>query len=55
MSFRHQAVRYGLLEFGGRGGSYRYKFENYLYIKIFKGMRLDAVKGVNVDREEIEP
>ena len=40
--------------FGGRGVGCRYKFESYLPIKTFKGMRLDAMEGVSVDREETE-
>lgn len=48
----NQAVRYRLLVFGGRGVGCRYKFESYLPIKTFKGMRLDAMEGVSVDREE---
>lgn len=42
--------------FEGRGVGHRYKFENYLPIKTFKGKRLDAIEGVvSVDREEVEP
>lgn len=38
--------------FEGRGVGHRYKCENYLPIKTFKGKRLDAIEGVvSVDRE----
>ena len=40
--------------FEGRGVGHRYKFENYLPIKTFKGKRLDAIEGVvSVDRSSL--